>query len=445
MAEERMQVGLTLGASFAELCAIDSRGKTLFSQRSYLPKEPLKNLFMAFQKTCATKSINLNVNLRALQKIFGTRLGGSVAQIVTSGFETWPVLRQPLIHQDFTMTPHRTEPLASQELIFGLPERVSCRGETIKNLDRESLEFISAKLKLMNVERVCLNLLFQHLNETNFRIAHDFFTAEGFQVFSQTRPETSRDEVTAWRTNILNACLAGTFQEIDEELREVLRGLEYDFRIQYLRSDKTLTTEPLNCLAETVMGWSSLLPETRDVLFLGMEKWSYIRAQKLDRWKSPWGSVEVSHRDQQDLSIQPTSLLEKDFYNQVSWTHEATFEPGPMSFGRSQKPLWIDLQFHMHAETRQAFENLTQPSGLNRFREAMMIFERNLGSEKIEAEAFEESLHLMTLPVDQTEISIAGFWAESLLPHLRRKFPKIQFQLLQQSSNYEAYHVAQLS
>lgn len=342
------------------------------------------------------------------------------------------------------MTPHRTEPLASQELIFGLPERVSSRGETLKALDTESLEFIVAKLKLMNVERVCLNLLFQHLNETNFQIAYNYFTEHGFQVFCQPRTSRSRDEVTAWRTNILNACLAGTFQEIDEELRECLTKLECDFKIRYLRSDRTLTETPLNCLAETVMGWHSLLPDTRSVLFLGMEKWSYIRGRQLDQWKSPWGSVEVLHRDHSDLMIQPTSLLEKDFYNQVSWTHETSFEPGPMSFGRSQKPVWIDLQFHMHAETLQNFENLAQPSGLKRFKEAMMIFERNLGSEKIEAEAFEESLHLMTMPIDVPEVSIAGFWAEPLLPHLKRKFPKIQFHLLPQSSHFEAYHVAQL-
>ena len=96
MTDQRMQVGLSIGPSFAELCAIGP-GKTI-SIRNYLPKESLKDLLKKFRSQLgeseAQTPLRFQVQLRFLEKIFPTensitRLGGSVAQLVTAGFEDW--------------------------------------------------------------------------------------------------------------------------------------------------------------------------------------------------------------------------------------------------------------------------------------------------------------------------------------------------------------------
>jgi hypothetical protein len=421
----------------------------VFQARSYLPKEPLKELFLRWaRETPELEPTRIHISLRALEKIFATRLGGSVAQVVTSGFETWPWLRQPLVEKYFSMSTSRTEPLASQELIFGISERVCADGSILKDVDLESLQFIAAKLKLMNVQKVCLNLLFSHINPSNQNKVRSFLQEEGFEVFCRPRLEKSTDEVTAWRTNILNACLSGTFLEMEKEIREALKQAfpsHESVTLHYVNSSGQLETNPLQNISGILFGWSGLLPEDKSILHLGLEKWSWIAPEMSSRWKSPWGSVEVPHREFQSLPVQPGSLLEKDFFEQISWGSEQSFEPGPMSFGRSQKPLLIDVLLQSLSAAKDALAHVVSTQGESRFREALHLLQKSSGARSLAHDIFKGSLQLSLLYNTAPEVLLSGFWSEYLLESYQDNFPNLNFKLLSTSHFEEAYSAAKLS
>jgi N-methylhydantoinase A len=451
-----MQVGLSLGPSFAELCAINLPGSKaskaapspIFTHRSYLPKENLKDLLRKLAEATPNCDFSqINVSLRALEKIFPTRLGGSVAQIVTTGFETWPWLRQPLSEAHFSMSTSRSEPLASQDLIFGLNERVNSQGQLLQNVDLEQLLEISERLKKSEISKVCLNFLFSQLNPTNEDRAKSFLQEQGFEVFCRTRVKKSLDEVIAWRTNILNACLSGTFLEMDRELKEalVLTFPGQEIAIKYVNSEAQLEANPLQNITGILFGWSAVAPNSEPILNLGLEKWHWILPDMSTRWHSPWGAVEIPHRNSQTLSIQPTSLLEQNFFHQVSWGDEQGFEPGPMSFGRSQKPLLTDLLFQHLPKARECFTTSIAASGESRFLDSLHLIQKTSGSSHLLEGLFEETLRLSLLCSTGPNIQLSGFWSEYLIDSYQKVFPKIQFHLTKNSSYIEAYHAAQIT
>lgn len=456
MTKQRMQVGLSLGPSFAELCAINlssdkattSDSAPIFGMRSYLPKENLKDMFRKLaEETPGHDFSQVNVSLRALEKIFPTRLGGSVAQIVTSGFETWPWLRQPISEAHFSMSASRSEPLASQDLIFGLAERTDSQGKILKDIDPTELDAIIAQLKKQEITKVCLNFLFSQVNPSNEQKVKSLLQEQGFEVFCRARVKKSLDEVIAWRTNILNACLSGTFLEMERELKEALSLAfpEKEIQIKYINSEAQLEETPLQNITGILFGWSSLLPNNTPILHLGIEKWSWILPDAGTRWQSPWGAVEVPHRMSQDLYIQPTSLLEQNFFNQVAWGDEQGFEPGPMSFGRSQKPLLCDLLFQHLPKAKENFKSSLAAAGEARFLDSLQLTQKTSGAGQLFEGLFEETLRLSLLQTSGATIQLTGFWSEYLLPAYKKMFPRLKFQLLKPSNFTEAYHAAQIS
>jgi N-methylhydantoinase A len=454
-----MQVGLSLGPSFAELCVTSTRGSSsfFFRKRAYLPKENLATCFQKLRDFMSSqpdgKIEKLVVSCRYLEKIFETKLGGSVAQVVTAGFENWPALRQPINPQYFSSHPLRVEPLASQEHIFGIPERIDANGNVLKALTTSALEPISAKLKLMEIKKVCVNLLFAGKNDSHETLVKDYFVEQGFEVYCTSRDSSSRDEVSAWRGHILNACLSGTFTEILGEIQKATSGLLNPENIFFLDSLGELHQKPLNHLSSVLFGWTSQLPkDTKEpwVLNLGLETWSLSSLDSKKSWQSPWGAVEVPHRRTVSLKVQPTQEIESDLWGELSISaRPATYEPGPMSWGRARKPLVVDVLFSQCPELTKEFESLIIPAGVQRYIDTLKILQRNSSLASLEISQLEKSLIErillgieMEIPV--SSVLVTGLFASSLVPRLRAQCPQINWKITENSSYWEAEHAAQV-
>lgn len=366
-----MHLSLSLGPSFLESTLantpVDFTNLFAESKNSVITKLEQKVLFLPGQslsdainkvapKELHPKLERVMVSSRLMEKIIETRLGGSVAQIVTRGFEDWLSLRQPGDSKHFESNPSRTENLGSQELVFGINERVNSSGQITKELAMSELEFIAEKLKLSDIKKVCLQFLFSHLNPKHLKMAESFLLEKGFQVFCGLPSKESTDEVLHWRKNALNACFAGTFREMREDIVTALQDQIAADQIFFLAGDGHWIVDDQNCLTHTLFGHiESLAKASRPfftsqegcVLHLGREQWILLDPlQRTHFWDSPWGPIELSTPRHQKLQLQPTTEVAGNAWGEISFsTKNRGYEPGPICFGKSFHPCIVDLFF----------------------------------------------------------------------------------------------------
>lgn len=442
--------GISIGPSFVEISLIESTQK-INSQRFYLPQEPLAQALKKFFSNLDIKPQKFFIASRYLEKIFDTKLGGSVAQVVTHGFENWPLLRQPVKSSYFKAQPFRQEALASQELIFGLNERIDNKGQVLKSLETEDLEFIASKLKLMEVKRVCVNLLFAAANPVHQNQARDYFKAQGFEVFCADRPQKSNDEIPAWRQNILNACLAGTFSELKEEIEKAIDTAGFDkSQIYFADGNGDYFKDDFNKLTSSLFAWAESLnryfKKENTLLYLGLESWYLLRPdRKFPHWESPWGMLETSSPWILKLKTQPTLEIENDFFGGIGFgKKELGFEPGPMSFGRSLKPSAFDV-------LAESFSlNLPQISvgGQTKMKDYLATLVKNrsavsgLSAKDLMNQLLNQLVSKLMMEITfeamDSEIVLAGYFAEYLQPILQKKWPHQKWILAGESSLIES-------
>jgi N-methylhydantoinase A len=343
-------LALHIGISFAE-AALWQDKNLLATRRFYLPSEPIAThlgKFLQEHKACPDRVI---VASRYLEKVLDSRLGGTVAQIVTAGFETWPVLRQPVLTEQFTLQPYRQAPLASQELIFGVSARMDSQGAELSPVDTAELESILVKFKSAGVKRVCVNLLFAQMNDAHQKQIADFFGQHSFEIFAAPRGADSTDEMPAWRKNLINACLSGVFQEHFDEIAkgiEVVGGRRES--VYFINSNGEPFQKDPDQIASSLFGWShaiadSLPKEDSAILYMGLESFYTIESgNPQTQWKSPWGPIEAKTCHHNRLFMQPTlEIINVPMGGIGLGEEELGYEPGPVCLGRGLRPTAIDL------------------------------------------------------------------------------------------------------
>lgn len=424
---------LQVGLSFADV-GLFEEGNLKAHQRFYLPKEPLGSSLKKIWAEFGPPS-QVNVASRFLEKILEAKLGGTVAQVVTAGFETWPILRQPVLPDRFDIHPYRQEPLASQDLIFGVSERLDSEGRVHRPVDVAELDFINSKLKLMGVKRVCVNLLFSQKNPAHQKQIAQFFSEKGFEVFASERSPQSTDEMPAWRKNVINACLSGAFTEHFEEIQKSLP--DPSIPLNFINHLGQEFSNDKNQISGSLFAWAhalteNLRSEAEQILYVGLENWSLIStSERVPHWSSPWGLIENSIPKIQKLRVQPTLEVSSGFWGGIHFSNnELGYEPGPMSFGRALKPMVFDfINESFKPEVQQI-----QPQASQKFRDQLNALIKNipeLGNVSVDKLLHQMVDHLMTLTAMEGQMKsqagtrrtwLTGLFAPFFHSHLRKKW-----------------------
>lgn len=426
-----------VGQSFAELGLFQNNSLKI-SKRIYLPQEPLGNALKKFWAEHGAVE-EIIVNSHFLEKILDAKLGGTVAQIVTGGFETWPILRQPVWPEHFSLNSKRQAPLASQELIFGISERVSADGKVIQKVKIEELESINEKLKLMSVKRVCVNLLFSTAYPQHQKMVANYFREQGYEVFAYSRSTESVDEMPAWRKNIINACLSGVFTEHLEDIKNSLP--DHEVKISFLGAQGEKFFLEKENIASSLFAWTYSLAKyysgsCDQIIYLGLENWSLISTQATtDRWISPWGHIEIKSPLFHRLKSQPTLELIPGFWGGVDFSEsELGYEPGPMSFGRALKPMAYDL-LQMMFSLELAQNNAQGNKRLRNHLSAMLknipqlndMNVENLARKFVSQLAYqigiEGAFRAAKNPSKNGKTLITGYFAKALFPLIQEHWP----------------------
>jgi N-methylhydantoinase A len=401
----------------------------------------IKKCLEQFDQNDIEKIERIQVSSRFLDRILQSKLGGTVAQVITKGFENWSVVRQPALTHFFNLQSDRQDPLASQDLIFGVPERVSASGQVLKSIDMTDLEPIAEKLKMMNIQRVVINFLHSSKNSENQNKAIQFFKSKGFQVFSL--PRTAKefdDEIPHWKENLLNACLFGSFQEHREEIQKGF-GCKPEQIYFWTHKGQFFQNDP-NHIFSSLYGWTHLLTRTCEssksqVLWLDLENWFVISPQKTEsQIATAWGPVNWDGPQFYKLRIQPTQTLEPHFSGGLAASAtEVGFEPGPMILGRGLRPTVFDA-LYVEADLQYP---LSTAQGLEKWKSTMKTYLRgseelkNLAPEKFVKKWVQGLCHQISddlkLHCGEKHFEVTGYFAEFFYPHLKKADPHLSFRL----------------
>jgi hypothetical protein len=351
------QLGMHLTPSFAECCLVVDQKNTPQIKAFARYYTPMKSPGLALKDFLEKNQVpvdsieKLTIASSFLEKILNSKIGGTVAQITTAGFEHWPRLRQNLQSQYLEAAPQRTDPLAIQDLLFPIHERIGFDGRIITPLDPEELDAIVQKLKAKEIRRVCINLLFSHKNQAHEKLIVESLAKEGFEIFipnASLEPEFQSDEVSRWRRNVLNASLSGTFDEIFTSLQTESGISKIEFLSASLNTFQLLEKGELStCMfaPAAVLASSETKTSCELILYLGLENWLLINPTVQEgTFDSPWGSVAGPVPQVRNLAPQPTQeFIYEESQGLILGGTSMGYEPGPMLLGRALKPMLFDL------------------------------------------------------------------------------------------------------
>lgn len=442
---------LQVGISFAQI-GLFSNQEIFAKKLFYLPQEPLGPALKKFWSEHQFPS-QLLVCSNYVEKILDAKLGGSVAQVVTKGFEHWPYLSQPIDRKFFDHDAARMSPLAAQNLIFGIDERMTSTGAVEKAVDLNELAEIHEKMKAAKVERVCVNLLFGNRNSSHQKQVENYFKEQGYSVFTSENSAGTENEMPTWRRNIMNACLSGVFEEHFDEVKKSLSENE----------NTPISWAHKNCITKSLFAWSHSIQnylgsKNRFVLYLGLENWILIDTHKTsDHWSSPWGEISASHPQFSILSVQPTLEVSSSIWGGIEAKPiKLGYEPGPISFGRALKPTVYDFlklkldislpQNQASGEKRLADHLGTLIKNIPDLRE---FNQKTLVNEICEQLCFqvntdvEVSLSKSGSNLTTSSVLVTGFFAKALQPELSRQGGPLKYEIHQASDNVELHSIYQ--
>lgn len=337
---KQVDVGLFFGESFYEVIFIERPSDAiLFSGSFFNLKDPFKSRLPKIMQSLEDVKIeSVFVSYRYLERIFKFKLGGSVAQVVSKGFENWLNLHQHnKVESIFSL---KSAPdLSSLDMVFPIENP----------LDAERLEALVSDLKKKEAKRICLNLVNSKQSPEDHAQLKRVLEENQFEVFDALNFDSEND-ISAWRTNLIEASLAGTFNEMKSEITEAFQA--YAPKSISLLANKFGGKNYRNILSGLFAIEDSFfdlaktkyrLPDQFDVVHLGLENFS-VWLNETSEWQSPWGPTSIQTKKRIDLKVQPTNSFHLNSFDEVEISDvEESFEPGPMCLGRGKIPCVYDI------------------------------------------------------------------------------------------------------
>lgn len=368
-------IGLHIEPYFAEVCVRKAGALQESRALFYLPRQKLTPSLTKFLSELEVNEAVVAVSFRYLERLAGFRLGGSTAQVVTSGLEQWSFFNPGLQNADGHV-PRPRPALCSPDLSFGVSERLSVSGDVLTPLQETELEAIADKLTLQKAKRVCLHFMHAPKNTSHQEKAAEFFRQRGFEVHAPVQSDDA-DEVPRWRLNTLQASLSGTFEDLKQEVAAALPENLRGSKIHFLGENGWSEDRPTHLALCGTMAdrlWSEHLK--KPFVSLGLERWTVVDPSRTQKtWFSPWGPIPCEQPMREDLLIQPGQVLESvaDFSEDPA---DGGFEPGPVCFGRGQKLLVFDL-FGENAAAEPSMKAWIAESGVQRRDDLLRALERS--------------------------------------------------------------------
>lgn len=433
-------IGLSIGYNFVEISAIN--GST-YSNRAFLSKINLSNFL---EQELAQLDLQENDEIIISTKWAGSTLkydsDSNIALLLTSGFEQWPRLRQPIYNKKFKRNPKRHDALISNDYIFGVTERTSADGTITKKLEIEDLEFLDKKLSLLKINTIAIGFLHSNINSENEMQAAKYFKEKNYTVLCSSEHNNSHNEVARWWRTVLDAYVVESFNIHLNSIVDIFKQNKVKFKIINSQGNlfNTESEQYFNSLFGRDVSLKHANQSYDNILYFGLEDFSWINSLKtLNEFETEFGPVSIEFPDIQKMNIQPTQLISPSKWNIAEFVDEELhYEPGPMLLGRSLKPCFLDLLFFTNRLDLKIFNEISSPLAKGRIKEQLYTFAKDSDYEKYPEELANYLLEIANYKIahfihknirSKNDILCTGPLAKIIVEQISKLLPNTKFVL----------------
>src|SRR5579884_4317809 len=225
-----MRIAIDTGGTFTD-CVYLKDGVLRVLKLPSTPDDPARSVLQAIRHIAGNSGAEVRHGTTIGTNALLERKGARVAFVTTAGFEdTIAIGRQARQHlYDWLANPAPC--LVLEERRFGVPERVSEKGEVLRAPSEEELAFLKDAIRTSSAESVAVSLLFSFTNPENEKRVAEFLHCLGLpiSISHQILPEFREYERAA--TIVVNAYLApkaGAYvAKLEGEITRQRRGSLY--------------------------------------------------------------------------------------------------------------------------------------------------------------------------------------------------------------------------
>lgn len=307
------------------------------TQVYYQPKTSFKQILEKLTVDPGFQPKKVFIATRFFERLFSYSLGGSVAQLISAQEKKFLKLQQT--HRVRNLFELEKGPfLASENLTFEI-DFASVTDEQLASLSKEMLEKGARRLVIQSTTR--------DLSQESFEKMHSVFKGAKLEVFPRKYEDLN---YISHSRHLLDACLWGRFLEFREDLESTFSNLGHEVEIYYFTHSgiiKNHIDEPTELLFgfENALKDYSKAHQFTQAMELSFEKFFLHQlGSALPTYQNPLGQFELHHTQRIELQTQPSQTLTLDQFQEIEVSKKCYgFDPGPISLGRGQRLLLIDL------------------------------------------------------------------------------------------------------
>jgi N-methylhydantoinase A len=216
-----LRTAIDTGGTFTD-CVYFDAGRLRVLKLFSTPGDPARAVLEAVQRVAGDAPADVRHGTTLGTNAMLERQGARVAFVTTAGFEdTIAIGRQTRrdLYDWFSPAP---ECLVQRELRFGVPERVSAEGATLRAPSDEDLRTLVEAIRASGAEAAAISLLFSFANPETERCVEDALRVLGIPVSVSHRILPEFREYERSSTTVVNAYLA---PEMEKYLLELEQGV----------------------------------------------------------------------------------------------------------------------------------------------------------------------------------------------------------------------------
>ncbi len=222
-----IRIGIDTGGTFTDFVVIRGNSIEVFKEFS-TPGKPDEAIFQGLARLELSTAGEVIHGSTVATNALLERKGARTALLTTAGFEDVVVIGRQTRRELYNIFVKRPDPLAPEELRFGIAERILHNGTIHLPLDRKQVREFAASLQRNRVESVAVCLLFAFTNNVHEEAIAEELSFLGIPISLSSRilPEYREFERTS--TTLINAYLAPIMSEyltnLDERMKSELAG-----------------------------------------------------------------------------------------------------------------------------------------------------------------------------------------------------------------------------
>ena len=361
-----MRVAIDTGGTFTD-CVYLAKGELRVLKLFSTPADPAQAVLEGLKRIGAGQALDVRHGTTVGTNTMLERTGARVAFVTTAGFEDTIAIGRQTRSRLYDWFAPLPVCLIPRDLRFGIPERVSAEGEILRAPTDEELAALVEGVERSGAEAVAISLLFSFANPETERRVEAALNILGLPVSVSHRVLPEFREYERASTTVVNAYLAPRIQRYLGHLVEQVSDQHSGGRVDVMQSSggiiaaRVAAREPVRTVlsgpaggvvgASRVAGWAGFeriigfdMGGTSTDVFLADEA---VGGARLTRESVVAGvPIGVPMLDIHTAGAGGGSVARFDVGGMLRVGPEsAGADPGPICFGRGNKPTVTDANF----------------------------------------------------------------------------------------------------